>query len=344
MDNAAVSVIIPTYNRALLLGRAISSALPQLEDTDELIVVDDGSTDETEDLVKQFSNKVRYVRTSHRGAGAARNRGIKEAVNPLIAFLDSDDIWMPNKIKIQRGFLQARPDVLFCFSDFAIRKPDGMEYRFALQTWTHDTRSWSEILSPGESVSTLGILPQGEKDFNYYVGDLYQAEMSANYVSIITLMVRRVEAGASLHLAEDLPTYEDWECFGRISKAGKGTYLACETAWLLGHQGSRLTDADALKCATARIKILKRIWGADKDFLRRYAHLYRSVLDRQRMIRVSGLIARARTKEARCELRELSSAPFIYHILVRLPGVLIKGLLRVKRFIIRKRQSNRDSN
>ncbi len=98
-----VSVIIPTYNRAHLIGRAIQSVLDQTYQNFEIIVVDDASTDETEELVKSFSdNRINYVRhQKNKGGSAARNTGIRAAKGEFIAFFDSDDEWLVEKLKKQ---------------------------------------------------------------------------------------------------------------------------------------------------------------------------------------------------------------------------------------------------
>ena len=89
------SVIIPTYNRAPLLRQALDSVLAQ-EFTDfELIVVDDGSTDETLTVARSYGDQVRLVPQEHRGPGVARNRGAEHASGEYVAFLDSDDVWFP---------------------------------------------------------------------------------------------------------------------------------------------------------------------------------------------------------------------------------------------------------
>src|SRR4051812_26283844 len=88
-----VSIVIPTYNRAALVGRAIESALRAASPGDEILVVDDGSTDGTEAALASFRDRIRFITAPHRGAGATRNRGIAEAGGDLIAFLDSDDEW-----------------------------------------------------------------------------------------------------------------------------------------------------------------------------------------------------------------------------------------------------------
>jgi glycosyltransferase involved in cell wall biosynthesis len=98
-----VSVIIPTYNRAHLVGRAIRSVLDQTYQDFELIVVDDASTDNTNEVIKGFNDpRIRYIRhEQNRGGGAARNTGIKAAQGDYIAFQDSDDEWLPRKLEIQ---------------------------------------------------------------------------------------------------------------------------------------------------------------------------------------------------------------------------------------------------
>ncbi len=105
-----VSVIIPTYNRARFLKEALASVLAQTYRPLEIIVVDDGSTDETPKVVSRFP--VRYVRTPHRGVAAARNRGLNKARGALIAFLDSDDLWLPRKIEVQVSFFERQPEAV----------------------------------------------------------------------------------------------------------------------------------------------------------------------------------------------------------------------------------------
>jgi glycosyltransferase involved in cell wall biosynthesis len=97
-----VSVVIPAYNRAAVIGRALGSALRQTHTNLEIIVVDDGSTDATASVIEDlYDPRVRYLRQANQGAPAARNRGIREASGEFVAFLDSDDEWHPEKIARQ---------------------------------------------------------------------------------------------------------------------------------------------------------------------------------------------------------------------------------------------------
>ena len=107
----AVSIIIPTYNRGHVLGRAIQSVLAQTYQDFDLIIIDDGSTDETEKLVKSFNSEmIRYIRhNENKGPAAARNTGIQLASGDYIAFLDSDDEWMPEKLEKQMRIFEKAP-------------------------------------------------------------------------------------------------------------------------------------------------------------------------------------------------------------------------------------------
>ncbi len=106
-----ISVIIPVYNNEQSIGRAIDSVLAQSRPADEIIVVDDGSTDRTAEAAAAYGNKIRYIRQDNQGAGAARNTGIRAASGEWIAFLDADDEWLPDKLTLQTEHLQKHPQL-----------------------------------------------------------------------------------------------------------------------------------------------------------------------------------------------------------------------------------------
>jgi len=109
-----ISVIVPTFNRAHTLPRTLDSILCQSLPATEVIVVDDGSQDDTEDLVRRRYPQVRYLRQSNTGVSSARNRGINAANGDWIAFLDSDDAWLPDKLAAQRAALSEYPNRRLC--------------------------------------------------------------------------------------------------------------------------------------------------------------------------------------------------------------------------------------
>ncbi len=111
----AVSVIIPTYNRAALVKEAVASVLAQSWQDLEVLVVDDGSTDGTAAALASFAAQIRLLRRASRGGvSAARNAGIQAARGKWLAFLDSDDLWLPEKLARQMAFLAAHPDLNLC--------------------------------------------------------------------------------------------------------------------------------------------------------------------------------------------------------------------------------------
>lgn len=113
-----VSVIIPTYNRLAMLKEAVDSVLAQDFEDMELLVVDDGSTDGTAEEMEQYGGRVKLLRQpENKGVSAARNKGILHARGKYIAFLDSDDLWVKGKLKIQTAFLQDNPHYPVCYTD-----------------------------------------------------------------------------------------------------------------------------------------------------------------------------------------------------------------------------------
>ena len=101
MNGSLISVIIPVYNCERYLGEAIETVLAQTGVRIETVVVDDGSTDGSADVVKRFGSSVKYELQPHAGPGAARNRGVELAQGEYLAFLDADDLWVENKLELQ---------------------------------------------------------------------------------------------------------------------------------------------------------------------------------------------------------------------------------------------------
>jgi glycosyltransferase involved in cell wall biosynthesis len=113
----SISVVIPTYNRAELVLRALRSVFTQTCPAEQVIVVDDGSTDDTGPLVRIQFGSVDYLPQQNRGVSAARNRGIEVATGEWIALLDSDDEWLPEKLERQMACLEQEPDYRLCHTD-----------------------------------------------------------------------------------------------------------------------------------------------------------------------------------------------------------------------------------
>jgi teichuronic acid biosynthesis glycosyltransferase TuaG len=137
----AISVIIPAYNAEAFLARAIRSVEAQSFQDFELVVVDDGSTDGTADIARGFSS-VRYVRGSHQGEAGARNLGLEEATGELVAFVDADDEWLPEKLARQVAFMKELGSSFSYTDSYIVR--DGGRVRYSTLARPHR----GEILAP----------------------------------------------------------------------------------------------------------------------------------------------------------------------------------------------------
>ena len=159
-SNGLVSIIIPVFNREKHIRQAIESALAQTYGNKEIIVVDDGSRDGTAKIVKTFGSSVRYTFRENGGPAAARNTGLGWASGDYIAFLDSDDVWLPDKLSVQVGYLRQHPDIGYAignvtyFLDPGQSPPPG--FRRELLSGTHTGRLLQVMLARRQVFTVVG--------------------------------------------------------------------------------------------------------------------------------------------------------------------------------------------
>jgi glycosyltransferase involved in cell wall biosynthesis len=190
-----VSVVIPTYNRAAIVAEAVESVLAQDGVDFELIVVDDGSTDDTPSRLERFSSRVHYHRQTRSGVSASRNRGVALSRAPLIAFLDSDDLWLPGKLQVQRTFMDRDPEAMICQTE---------------EIWVRNGRR----VNP----KTRHRKPSG---------DIFRRSLELCLVSPSAVMIRRELFDRVGHFDESLPMAEDYDLWLRVA-AGHPVYLLPE--------------------------------------------------------------------------------------------------------------------
>lgn len=203
-----ITAIIPTYNRAAHLERAIASVLAQRLACDELIVVDDGSTDQTQALLARLAAgariPIRVLRQDNRGAAAARNLGIRMARGSLLAFLDSDDWWLPGKLAVQAAAMEARPELLI----------------------SHTREIWHRN---GQRVNQ-------KKKHDPPDGDVFAASLGMCVVGMSTVVARRQFFDRYGLFDEDLPCCEDYDLWLR---AGSREPFLLAPQPLTGKEGGR---------------------------------------------------------------------------------------------------------
>ena len=155
-----VSVIIPTYNREKFVARAIQSVLDQTYQDYEIIVIDDGSKDNTKDALKPFDHKIRYFFQENSGISRARNRGIQESVGEYIAFLDSDDRWIPEKLAIQVEILDQNKNVGIVYSKMIILDEQGNPCGFKPEEKTG--KNFLELMEIRGDIATSTVITRKE--------------------------------------------------------------------------------------------------------------------------------------------------------------------------------------
>jgi glycosyltransferase involved in cell wall biosynthesis len=131
-QNITFSVVIPNHNNGATLARAIESVLDQSFAAHEIIVIDDGSTDDSAAVAARFGDRVRYVRQQNAGVSAARNHGARLATGNWLAFLDADDIYLPERLAAHARWIAREPDIDFLFADQDYREPDDTHLQMAV--------------------------------------------------------------------------------------------------------------------------------------------------------------------------------------------------------------------
>ena len=233
-----ISAVIPTYNRAALVGRAIESVLSQEYAPSEIVVVDDGSADETRRVLESYGDKVRGVYQPNAGVSAARNRGVREAKFAWIAFLDSDDCWAPGHLRrIVNAIEGTRGEAALYFADLKVGKKGGSSY------WHH-----------------CGLKVNGEWEFRRDAGlwALMRVQPMMLQASVISQRTY-LEIGG---LAEELRTREDTLMFFKLALlhpacavAGCGTVMNSDDSIRL----TRVYDAESLVYCNATIFLYREL-------------------------------------------------------------------------------------
>jgi glycosyltransferase involved in cell wall biosynthesis len=191
MNTSLVSVIVPAYNAQAFIGGTIQSVINQTYPDWEMLIVDDGSTDETAEVVKTYlsDSRIKYIYQANQERSAARNHGIRRAAGKYIAFLDADDLWLPDKLRRQVDCLDNHPEVGLCFT--------GRKF----------------INSKGIPIHTRKITVPFDKD-------QFTELLKCNFIANSAVMAARTVFDQVGLFDESLPAFgsEDWDMWLRITR------------------------------------------------------------------------------------------------------------------------------
>jgi len=225
-----VSVIIPAYNCESFIGRAVQSVLDQHHRDLEIIVVNDGSTDNTVQALAPFLDRICLLQQKNAGVAAARNTGLRVARGDLVAFLDADDWWTPSRLSAQLAALESFPGTGMVFSDFAVADstgaylmPRGIRWKYGSIRNEHSA-PWRKIFSNSITVHWDGS-EIGQRQAIAYQGHIAQWLFSGNFINTCTVLLRREVVERLGEFDQTLDTEEDYDYWLRVANEWPLAYV-----------------------------------------------------------------------------------------------------------------------
>lgn len=304
-----VSIIIPSYNAAKYIKEAVDSALAQTYKNLEIVVVDDGSTDDTKTVLESYvaSGRIRYIYQGNKGLAGARNTGIRAAKGDYIAFLDADDLFLPDKVAEQIRVFEENPEYRICYSDLLHFSEDGQTYHHRYQ---------------------------------YPSGDVFEPLLHRQLINPLTVMVERKMFEKYGFFDETLRRSEDWDLWLRWAHAGeKFYYLNKPLARYRIRSAGNLSSADSEPEMKEKNLWLFSRFGQrlSKEEQKRYK--FGDVL---RLLRFKAVFAHLLVGQKNVALLRAKELPFPWRVLIYiLPGVVWKFILvfarRVKHRLLLKK-------
>ena len=304
-----VSVIIPAYNSAAYLKEAIDSVLAQSLSDYEILVVDDGSTDDTGGILNGYGAKIRVLRQDHRGVAAARNHGIRETQGEIVAFLDADDLWYPQKLEKQVAVFRSRSDVAMVFTG-------------------HDV-----LDERGKRDSKRGR----DKRARLLAGNLVRNIFMSSGVATPTVAVRRSVFDAVGPFDEELEMAEDDNLWMRIASRLPVELVDEPLATIRLHRTSMTRDlANLLTSVEAHVRAMQDrypdVWAELRDLVPAKLALFHFAMGKQYLASRQHDLARRSFGEG-LRLRPWALRYRVYHWICYLPEPALGPLWKARTWI-----------
>lgn len=321
-SRSGVSVVIPTFNRAEWLEGTVRSAVDQTSPPEEVIVVDDGSTDRTREVCRCMTDDITYIRQENRGASSARNRGARAGSGRWIAFLDSDDRWRREKLNVQIRALRESEGARWSIADAELVGPDvdgtafGAGFPLVEEGRRHGRDWFARYLEREE----LSVPDSRGGPFGVFTGDLFPILLRGNVVQTSALVVERslfLEVGG---FDEELDVTEDMDLALRLSAhpSACAVIAAPLYEWTLGDHDSLTSSPNTRRLienaleSVERARDLRGRWGSEEEkafragrraLWRRLAYLHLSDL---RLEEARSTVSRALAEGLQADLRMLA--------------------------------------
>jgi glycosyltransferase involved in cell wall biosynthesis len=225
-----VSVIIPTYNHASGCKKAIESVLSQTHANVEIVVVDDGSKDNTRDVISGMDDRVKYIYQINAGVSAARNKALEAATGNYIAFLDSDDVWLPWKLEAQLSLLRVFPDVGMVWTDMMAVDENG---RVLYDSYIKKMYTSYEYFNCERDFTEMRVLsevwescPAQYLQRKCYAGNIFSWMFMGNLVHTSTVLLHRErQRKVGLFDVDLIKSGEDYDYHFRTCRVGNVGYI-----------------------------------------------------------------------------------------------------------------------
>ena len=324
--HALVSVAIPVYNAQDTIAQTLDSLLAQTHPNLDIIVVDDGSTDATWEVLQPYADRVHLIRQANAGIGAARNTSVQAARGDYIALLDADDLCMPSRMAMQLRYLQTHPDVLLCSTDFGAFNADGpLAASYGAVYYTRCSPARGGVRARYPQAERFALTPQeqalhgGREAIDVFWGAVYDELVQGNFIHPPTVMFRREALRLAGGFDPNIRIVCEWEWFVRVARCGPVAHLDLP---LLDYRLSSTQISASPRTALDSLAVAKTIYQRDTAPGQRIG---RTAL---RHLGALSLSAADMLAEMQPELAIslLASSVFVYHTL---KGQTLRTLIKI---------------
>jgi glycosyltransferase involved in cell wall biosynthesis len=296
-----ISIVVPTYNNAGYITEALDSVFAQSFSDYEVIVVDDGSTDDTHEVVRRYGPRVQYCFQENQGLAVARNVGLRLAAGAYITYLDADDIWEPENLAVKARVLRDDPELGGVFSEFTIFTEDGRSYsdgtRRMFPFFERTGRRMADVFQDRREVALPGGRPVA-----VYRGRIFDSLFLGNFILPTSMIFSRARALEVGEFRPEMRTQQDYEYWLRFSQRHPLAFVDQQLVRYRRHS-HQLTDHRRIE------RVLLAVHGIidryEEDFARRgqqreYARRKAGLLTQLGLV----YVREGRASEARVRLRE----------------------------------------